>query len=126
NKVKQLGIEDNTVIIYVGDNGTPGGIREYTDDDSLITGGKGSTTENCIHVPMVIYWPQTISAGSINNDLIGFTDFLPTLADIANIPLPTNYGSLDGVSFAPRLSGNEGTPRDWLFYHYDEYPGESK
>jgi len=118
-KVKKIGIENNTVIIYIGDNGTPYEISEYVDNDSLITGGKGLTTENGIRVPMIFYWPKTINAGLVNNDLIGFTDFLPTLADIANIPVPTNYGPLDGVSFAPRLVGNEGTPRAWLFYHYD-------
>jgi arylsulfatase A len=126
NKVKEAGIEDNTVIIYVGDNGTPARISQYTNDDSLIKGGKGLTTESGTHVPMIIYWPQTIVAGSINNDLIGFTDFLTTLADVANIPLPTNYGPLDGISFAPRLTGNPGTPRDWLFESYDDHPGKSE
>lgn len=123
NKVKELGIEKNTIIIFTGDNGTPEEITQYTNDDSLLIGGKGLTTENGTLVPLMIKWKGTIKAGSVNNDLIGFTDFLPTLAHIANIPVPTDYGPLDGVDFYPRLKGNAGTPRQWLFFHYDAHPG---
>jgi arylsulfatase A len=123
NKVNALGLQNNTVIIYTGDNGTPAEILEYTNEaDTLMPGGKELTTENGTLVPMMIDWKGTIKAGSTNNDLIGFTDFLPTLAHIANIPVPTDYGPLDGVDFYPRLKGNKGTPREWLFYHYDAHP----
>jgi hypothetical protein len=50
--------------------------------------------------------------------MINFTDFLPTIAGIANIPVPANYGTLDGISFYPRLLGQSGTPRSWTFNHY--------
>lgn len=43
---------------------------------------------------------------------------MPTLADAAAIPLPTAYGPLDGVSFFPRLTGQAGLPRDWIFCHF--------
>ena len=122
DKVKSLGIEQNTVILYTGDNGTPAEIYQYVDDDSLIEGGKGNTTEQGTHVPLLVWWPGTITPGSINNDLIGFTDFLPTLAGIAKIPVPNTFGQLDGVSFYPRLNNRPGTPRESLFYHYDVHP----
>ncbi|MBV9961786.1 MAG: sulfatase-like hydrolase/transferase [Parafilimonas sp.] len=123
NKVKEAGIENNTVIIYLGDNGTPSGIAEYLDeDDGLVTGGKSSTNENGLHVPMIVYWPETVMQGTVNNNLIGFTDFFPSLAGIADIPVP-DYGQLDGVSFASQLTGNADTVRQWLFYDYNPEKG---
>lgn len=122
NKLKQLGLSKNTIIIFTGDNGTPAEITEQTIDGDDI-GGKDSTTEAGTHVPLIIDCPKIIKPGSVNNDLIGFTDFLPTLAHAAGIPVPANYGTLDGVDFYPRLKGNPGTPRDWLFYDFDPHPG---
>ncbi len=124
NKAKDLGIENNTVIIYTGDNGAPRSISQYADDDSVITGGKSTTTEAGTHVPLIIYWPGTVTGGSANNDLIDFTDFLPTLAGIANIPKPISYGVLDGDDFSERLTGGLGTPRSSIFYHYNHDPSK--
>jgi arylsulfatase A len=118
-KVKSLGIENKTVIMYVGDNGTPREIYQRT-DHGIIQGGKGSPREYGTHVPLMVYWPGHIKSGTTNYDLIDFTDFLPTLADIAKIPLPTTYGPLDGVSFSPRLTGQPGIPRQWIFCYWDE------
>ena len=120
DKLKATGIEDNTIIIFTGDNGTPELVADYADEnDSIVIGGKRLTTEAGTHVPLIIYWPGTV-APSVNNDLIDFTDFLPTIADIGNAPMPTGYGPFDGVSFAPQIMGQTGTPRSWIFYHY--YP----
>jgi hypothetical protein len=121
-KVQDVGIANNTIIIFTSDNGTPGIISKGGGDDDTRT-GKGTTLESGMRVPLIAYWPGKIAPGSVNNDLIGFTDFLPTFAGIANIPVP-DYGPLDGVSFAPRLTGDPGTPREWLYYHYDPHPGE--
>lgn len=121
-KISDLGIADNTVIIYCGDNGTPRDITEETDEGDF-SGDKGGTTELATHVPLIIYWPNVTKGGQVNNDLIDFTDFMPTLASIAGIPLPTNYGTLDGVNFSPRLKGEPGTPRSSLFFYYNPRPG---
>ncbi|HEX5153802.1 MAG TPA: sulfatase-like hydrolase/transferase [Parafilimonas sp.] len=119
DKIKSLGIEKNTIIIFTGDNGTPGTFSDHTGkNDNTIKGGKGSTKEAGTHVPLIVAWPNTIVAGSINDDLIDFTDLLPTLAGMANISVPTDYGPLDGVSFYPRLKNQSGTPRAWIFSHY--------
>jgi arylsulfatase A len=48
---------------------------------------------------------------------VGFEDFLPTFADVAGAPLPKDK-VLDGVSFAPQLRGQKGTPREWIFTQY--------
>jgi len=110
-------ISNNTVIIYVGDNGT---VQDITSMflGQPYQGGKTKTTEAGTHVPMIAWWPGKIAAGSVNKDLVDFTDFMPTFADIANIAEPTDYGTLDGVSFYPRMVGLQGTPRPWIFCHY--------
>jgi arylsulfatase A len=125
NKVKTLGIENNTAIIYVGDNGTPGKVTEIV-DDTVATGQKGKTNIYGTHVPLIVYWPGTVNAGVVNNNLVDFTDFLPTIAGIANNQLPTTYGPLDGVSFFPQLTGQTATPRDWIFFHYDPHPHDNR
>ncbi len=115
-KLQQSGLDENTVIIFAGDNGTDNLWSMYR--GAPFKGKKGATIEAGTHVPLIVSWPGKIAAGSVNNDLIDFTDFMPTLAGIAKIPVPADYGTLDGVSFAPRLLGKPGTPREWIFCHY--------
>ena len=73
---------------------------------------------------MTILWPGTIAPGSTNDDIIDLTDFMPTLAGIANTSVPTSYGIMDGVSFYPRLRGLPGTPRTSSYCYY--YPNPVK
>ena len=126
HRFDSMGLTNNTVFLFLGDNGTPHEIHSVYKGDT-IQGGKMETTVWGTHVPLIVYWKGTVVPGSINNDLIDFTDFLPTLAGIARIPIPTTYGILDGVSFAPRLFAQAGTPRDWVFCHYNpEHKGPSQ
>lgn len=118
DKLKTLGIENNTIIFYVGDNGTDKKITSRF-NNKRIRGAKGKTIEYGMHVPFLCKWPGKIASGSINNDLIDFTDVLPTLADVANVPVPATYGILDGISFYPQLRGLRGTPRDFIFTQYN-------
>ncbi len=117
NKLKTLGIDKNTIIIYSGDNGTPSGIVSRFNNTNII-GGKGVTTEYGTHVPLVVYWPGYVSGGIINKDINDFTDFLPTLADLVKIPRPVTFGTLDGVSLEPQITNNTGTPRDWIYTYF--------
>lgn len=112
-----MGLAKNTVFIFVGDNGCPHAITSLYKGQEIV-GGKMKTNVWGTHVPLMIYWRGVVRPNSVNRDLIDFTDFLPTLAGIANIPVPTTYGTLDGVSFYPRLRGQAGTPRDWVFCQY--------
>lgn len=118
-KIKSLGIENKTLILFAGDNGTPNTIYSLF-NDTLVQGGKSTTIEYGTHVPLIAYWPGHIAPGSVNNDLIDFTDFFPTIAEVAGVQKLTKYGILDGVSFAPRLQGQPGNPRQWIFLHYQQ------
>ncbi|MCP9767847.1 arylsulfatase [Lacihabitans sp. LS3-19] len=122
DKTVELGIADNTLIIFTGDNGTGVGIKSKM-GDVTIPGMKGSTTEYGMHVPLVAYWAGQIKGGQKSNYLVDFTDFLPTIAQAANIKLPETFET-DGLSFYPQLMGDFSHTRDWIFSHYD--PGKEK
>lgn len=123
-KLKSLNLENNTIIIFTGDNGTPGnpdGIYSLL-NGKLIPGGKGKSIEYGTHVPLIVKWPGHILPNTVNKDLVNFIDFLPTLANAASISVPLNYGTIDGRSFFPQLTGSAGKPRDWIFNHYNPHP----
>lgn len=118
DKINSDGISNNTIVIFAGDNGTsPSITSEFL--NGQIKGGKGSTIEYGIHVPFICKWPGVITPGSVNNDLIDFTDFLPTFADIANEQIPASFGIIDGNSFYPALTGNNNSARKWSFCYSD-------
>ena len=125
DKVNELGISENTLILFTGDNGTGVGINSDMKDGRKIPGMKGAPTEYGIHVPLVAYWQGKIKPGQVNNKLIDFTDFLPTITDAVNVSLPKDFIT-DGRSFLPLVTGQKYIPRDWLFAHYDPQKGEFK
>ncbi len=117
DKVNAEGIASKTIIIIIlGDNGTMKDIYS-TYKGMRIQGGKSQTIETGLHVPLIIYRNGYTSA-QINNDLIDFTDFLPTIADIAGIPVPAKYHPIDGISFYPQITGMPGSPKKELYYWY--------
>ena len=95
NKVKELGLAENTLIMFVGDNGTHTTLESKL-GERVVRGGKGKTTNAGTHVPMVAYWPGVIKPGEVNDNLIDMSDFLPTCLAACRIE-ETNQ--LDGLSF---------------------------
>ena len=117
DKLKADGVYNNTIIIFVGDNGTPDDIYSMY-NGQLVQGGKSRSTQAGTNVPMTVVWPNRIAGGQLNDNLIDFTDFLPTLADIAGTTVTSSYGIVDGKSFYKQLIGRSYVPRDWVFNHY--------
>jgi arylsulfatase A len=111
-EVKRLKLEDNTLIIFAGDNGTP---RENlpTSGRKLI-GHKGTLVEGGARVPLIANWKGVTPANHVCNDLIDFSDFFVTFTEVAGGQLPAGI-KLDGHSFAPQIMGQKGSPRDWVF-----------
>lgn len=110
-----LKLRDNTLIVFMGDNGTAGqaaGIGRV--NGKKIIGKKGSMQEGGSLVPMIVNWPGVIKKPGVSNSLIDAADFVPTFAEIAGAALPTN-NVLDGKSFAYQLRGGKGTAREWIF-----------
>jgi arylsulfatase A len=113
-KLDALGLRENTLIIFLGDNGTGVGVTSQFKGQPY-PGGKGTHTARGNHVPLIASWPGKIAAGKVNNDLVGSVDFLPTLCDAAGVKAPT---AIDGQSFFPQLRGESGQPREWLYTWY--------
>ncbi len=113
-KLAELGIRENTLLMFLGDNGTNKNVTSRFQGADY-QGGKGTTTCRGTHVPLIVSWPAVIRQGGVCRDLISSVDFLPTLCAAAGIPVPEN---LDGVSFLPQIRGERGTPREWLYVWY--------
>lgn len=113
-RLGELGIRENTLLMFIGDNGTgKGATSRFKGGD--YPGGKGGTTARGTHVPFIASWPGVMRQGRVCGDLISSTDFLPTLCAAVGAEVP---GTVDGVSFLPQLRGETGTPRQWLYTWY--------
>ena len=108
DQIDDLGLSENTLVIWTGDNGT------YTEIISKFKGrdyqgGKGSTRDNGTHVGFMARWSGKIPAGEVSEELVDFTDVFPTLLDVAganaNQAMSTGRLSLDGVSLMPTFLG---------------------
>ncbi len=106
-KVKELGIEENTLIIFTGDNGSPNGIRSRL-GDLVLPGGKGNKSEAGTRVPFLARWPGKIPPGA-RSPFISLVDVLPTIAAVADIRVD---GEVDGMDLSHNLFGTEGTDRE--------------
>lgn len=114
--LEKLGIRDNTVLMFVGDNGTDRPVVSMLDGRE-IAGAKNTTTDAGTRVPFIASWPGVFSGGSVCSDLVDMSDFLPTLCQCAGVEVPSSP-ALDGRSFLPQLKGQPGNPRDWIHIWY--------
>ncbi|MHC4647973.1 MAG: sulfatase/phosphatase domain-containing protein, partial [Planctomycetota bacterium] len=80
--------------------------------DKTVIGGKGRLTDAGTKVPLIANWPGTTPVGKVCDDLIDFSDFMPTFAELAGATPPKDR-VIDGVSFASQLMGKRGNPREW-------------
>ncbi|MCF6224595.1 MAG: sulfatase-like hydrolase/transferase [Flavobacteriaceae bacterium] len=111
--VDELGIAENTWVIFMGDNGTEAFGEPRHTRDGIVKGGKRDLTDAGTHIPMIVRRPGTIQPGTTADDLIDMADWFPTFCNLANVDLPKNL-SLDGISFASRLLENKPFPRQWV------------
>lgn len=122
DKLEELGIARNTLIIFTSDNGphSEGGADpEFFKSGGPLRGIKRDLYEGGIRVPGIAWWPGTISPGQVSEHVWAFEDFLPTCTDLAGIDTP---GGLDGISFAPTLRGALGAQRahESLYWEFHE------
>lgn len=120
--LQQHGLDSNTLVLYTGDNGIPADIYYNADGKTKIQGKKAWPIEGGVRVPLIAYWPNHVAAGSVNNNLVDFTDFFTTLAQAAQATDLSPYGILDGVSFYDGLLGKPYTARQQSFFHYNQQP----
>ena len=105
-RLDELGLRNNTLVLFTGDNGSP--VGEALLHDRKVRAGKGQVTDAGTHVPLIASWPVVIRRGTVCTDLVDFSDFLPTLCEAAGEEVPRNSSSTDGVSF-PSYAANSAT-----------------
>jgi arylsulfatase A len=117
-KLDEAGVRENTLLIFVGDNGTG---REITSrmGDRLVHGDKGYTTDAGIHVPMVASWPAVMKDrkdGRVRGEMVDIVDLFPTLLDAAGAKSPGYH--TDGITLYPTLRNGARHAREVVVQDY--------
>jgi arylsulfatase A-like enzyme len=122
DKLKELKIDDETVVCFFSDNGGLSTSEGSPTSNLPFRGGKGWLYEGGIREPMIIKWPQHGQKNVVRGEAVTSVDFYPTLLEIAGIK-PDDSKVLDGVSLVPLLTGKHLEPRP-LFWHYPHYSNQ--
>lgn len=126
DKLKELGIEKNTLVVFTSDNGPThnvgGADSTFFRSAGDLNGLKGSLYEGGIRVPFVAYWPGTIKPGTVCDERYAFWDVLPTMCELAGVSIPADT---DGVSLVPTLMGKDEPNRHrFLYWEFPGYGGQ--
>jgi len=122
-KLKELGLEKNTLVVFSSDNGPHqegGADPDYFDSNGPLKGYKRDLYEGGIRVPTIAFWEGKIVAGSKSDHISAFWDLLPTVAELAGAQVP---GNIDGISYLPALMGKEQPQHDHLYWEFHELGG---
>jgi arylsulfatase len=115
--LKKNGIAENTLVIFTSDNGPWLNFGNHAGSAGGLREGKGSSWEGGQRVPCIMNWPGHIPEGLICNKIASTIDILPTLANIANAPLPER--KIDGVNILPLMTGEpNANPREVFLYYF--------
>ena len=110
------GLARETFVFFTSDNGPWLTQKLNGGSAGLLRGGKGSTWEGGMREPCVAYWPGTIPAGSVRQDIASTLDLFPTCVTLAGAPIPTDR-ILDGYDLMPALTGKGPCARDTMFFY---------
>ena len=110
--LKSEGLSDNTIILFMSDNGGVVG-RDGSADNGELAGGRGETLEGGIHVPAALVWPDELKSGETFSDIVTMLDIFPTLAAAAGVEMK-NQRSLDGLNLWTAISQNQRAAREEL------------
>jgi arylsulfatase A-like enzyme len=114
-KLDELGIADNTLILFTSDNG-----GHSVTSNRPLRGGKGWLYEGGVREPWIVKWPGVTKPGSICDVPVMNTDILPTVLEACGMPARPDLHK-DGVSFAPLLRGETKPAHEALFWHFPHY-----
>jgi len=109
----EMAARENTLIIFTADNGTCHEMVGHI-GERAIPGGKAKTIEPGVNIPFIANWPGTIPGARVSEELLDFTDIIPTFADLAGQPVP-GKDKVDGSSAAAYLRGeSDRIERNWI------------
>ncbi len=128
NLLKELNLDDNTVVFFTSDNGPTydrlgGSDSVFFESAGPWRGFKGSLYEGGIRVPLVVRWPGHIPEGDVTDHLSAFWDVMPTIAQLTGTKAPAD---IDGISFVPTLLGKpqEQKQHEYLYWEFPAYTGQ--
>lgn len=117
-KLEELGIDDNTIVFFMSDNGGHG---KHTSNFPF-RGNKGNFYEGGIRVPLIVRWPNVVKSGSASDIPVITADLYPTFLEMIGLPLmPEQH--IDGKSLLPLLKGGKTPGHDALYWHFPNYTG---
>lgn len=114
-QIEDAGLADNTYIFFTTDNGSLGNTVSQINGQQ-IRGGKGKMTNAGTHVPLIVVGPG-ISSGQVNDDLVDFTDFLPTFCEISGFTI-NEESTFNGHSLLAQLHGDDNHRREFIYCWY--------
>jgi arylsulfatase len=125
--LKELGLEENTVVVFSSDNGTTHLDQEvdykFFDSVGNLRGLKGSLYEGGVRVPAIVKWPGRVAAGTSSDFVSGFEDWLPTLLEVAGAK-ETVPEFVNGVSLYSLLTTGSQSDREYLYREFPGYGGQ--
>ncbi|WKN44881.1 arylsulfatase [Tunicatimonas pelagia] len=117
-RLKDRKMDNNTIVIFSSDNGPMPYHHQFTaffSSNAQFSGYKMDLLEGGIRVPLIVRWPERVSAGSVSSHPSAFWDFLPTVADLVGQEYPAG---VDGISFLPELMGKQQPKHEHLYWEY--------
>ena len=123
DKLQELGLDKNTVVCFMSDNGGLSTSEGSPTSNLPLRGGKGWVYEGGIREPFIISWPGVTKPGSTCDDPVCSIDFYPTLCEIAGVQI-SKQQQMDGVSLVPLLKQQGPLPRKALYWHYPHYSNQ--
>ena len=128
-KLKEMGVYENTVIIFSSDNGpvtTGGSVSDFFENARPFNQSpnrlKGTVFEGGIHVPLIVSWPAELNEGSVSDHICAAWDIFPTLCDLSGSEQPENF---DGISLMPTIISNgKQAKHDHLYWEFPERRGQ--
>jgi arylsulfatase A-like enzyme len=117
DKIKEKGIDDNTIVIFFSDNGGLNTSEGTPTSNAPLKYGKGWLYEGGIREPAIIKWPGETKPGTVSDEVITSMDFYPTILDMIGLPLRPDL-HIDGKSIVPLLKGKKEKIHDATYFHY--------
>lgn len=127
NTLKELGIYENTLIVFTSDNGPTfvegvdtgffKSAHPFRDGAGLV---KGNVYEGGIRVPTIAHWPSRIASNTTSEHISAFYDFMPTFAEMAGVQSPPT----DGISMLPEFLGEDQEEHAFLYWEFPSYNGQ--
>ncbi|MCB1208916.1 MAG: sulfatase [Verrucomicrobiales bacterium] len=119
NQLKQLGIDDHTIVVLASDHGglsARGRGREVATSNRPLRAGKGHLYEGGLRIPLLMRWPGMVKPGTEIATPVITLDLFPTLTAMVGIKPPANAGT-DGLNLVPLLQAGTAPARDTFYWH---------